>query len=100
MNDDPRIELSEVGVGMRTCTRSGGLASRCRDERAGARGAEAHDEQACALKQVPAGRRHIPLFQHFFDMFWNVCEGGHATPSFSEAGRAATISFAARWMAA
>ncbi len=104
MDDDPRIELSEVGVGIRTCSRRDGLGSRCRGERAGARGAEAHHQQARALEQVPAGRRYIPVFQHFFDLFWNLCEGCHATTSFSaaslEGGTAATIAFAARLMAA
>ena len=102
MNDDPRIELPKVGVGIRTrgvCRRRG-LRARCRDERAAARGAEAHDEQARVLEQIPAGCRQAPLFQHFFDLFRNVCEGFHAATSFSEAGRAPAITFAARLMAA
>src|SRR5207253_1358627 len=103
MNNDPRIELPEVGIGIRTrtmgrCCRSLGV--RCRDERVGARRAEAHDKQACALEKAPARRRHVPLFQFFFDLFWNVREGRHATTSFPEPALASAITFAPRLMAA
>ena len=97
MNDDPRIELSEVGVGIRT---SSPCALR-RRSRFGARsGAVAHDEQAGALQEVPPGSRPVPLLQHFFDLFWNVREDCHATTSLLAADASAAFTFTARLMAA
>ena len=59
VNDDPRIELPEVWVGIRT--RSLGN-SRIRGERTGdRRGADAHDEQTRALQEGPLGGGPIPL---------------------------------------
>ena len=78
------------------------LAAR-RSQRIGAgdrRGAEAHDEQARTLEEVPSGDRPVPLLQQFFDLFRNVREGRHATTSLSEAAPAAAIDVAARLMAA
>ena len=106
MNDDPRIELSEVGVGIRTSSlgRRFGARSPCPSgERTGTgngRGAEAHDEQARAFEEVPPGGRPGPLLQHFFDFFRNVREGSHATTSLIKAGPSAAFTFAARLMAA
>ena len=100
MDDDPRIELPEVGVGIRTRARPRRFGRPPACERAGAGGAEAHDQQARALEEVPAGRRHIPLFERSSTCFGIVREGCHATTSFSAAARASAIIFAARLMAA
>src|SRR5207247_9683786 len=87
MHDDPRIELSEVGVGIRTSSlgRRFGARSPCPSgERTGTgngRGAEAHDEQARAFEEVPPGGRPGPLLQHFFAIFRYAGEGRHATTS-------------------
>ena len=104
-NDDPRIELSEVWIGIRTTGlgRRRGLVGPRRVERTCVghrRGANAHDEQARTLEEVPSGDGAAPLLQQVFDLFRNAREGGHATPPFAEAVPAAAIDVAARLMAA
>src|SRR5206468_6080672 len=69
VNDDPRIELSEVGV--RIGARS--LGTRIRGKWTGCRRrAEADDEQSRTLDEVPPGDRSVPLLQELFDPRRNV----------------------------
>ena len=108
VNDDPRVELAEIGIGIRACRLAGmAVLSVCFvDQRSGAC-SEAYCQQARAPEKTPAMRG-----ENFFDPFWNLTGGSwkfggsrHAATSFPEAGfagtdRAAAMTLAARLMAA
>ena len=105
MNHDPRIDLAEVGVGIRTgagaWAAAGGLSFRFRHERRSrARSAEGHGEHACVPEEVPARGSDARLLQFLFDFAGNAVEGVHAVTSVFADCRASAIAFAPRLMAA
>src|SRR4051794_35241053 len=95
MDDDPGIELPEIGIRVRTrCLRLRILAEGVRD-RSTPGCSEAHNEHACALQETSAIRA-----QDCFDVFRNSSRRVH-NPAFSAgAGRPLVIACAARLIAA
>ena len=102
-NDDPGIELSEVGVGIGTAGlgRGSGLSGCSRGEWTGDRGGtEADDEHARTLEEAPPGDGSVQRVQELLHLCRNARGGRHATPPVSAAAPAAVIDVAARLMAA
>ena len=74
VNDNPRIELAKIGIGIRTRA----LRACVRRKRAGKpAGAEADDEQARTLEERTARHPRLRLEQ-ILDVLRDVREGGHA----------------------
>ena len=75
VNDDPRIELPEIGIGIRTCALERGAACASASVRPGsAVRAEAHREQSRASEEVPAMQSAEPLRSR-----WGIrSRGAHA----------------------
>ena len=92
VNDDPRIELPEVGVGIRTRRRACGALRRMQRMAPAIAAALKLTTSRPELLRKSAARSCRPLLQQFFDLFRNVREGRHATPPSSAVPAAAITS--------
>src|SRR5262249_40904552 len=95
MNDDPRVDLVEVGIVIRPSALSRGSELPRRRDRRATKNAEADREQAGIFQKIPAIRQ-----QRVFDLFRNAIGDAHATTAFPAAGDGSATVFAARLMAA